>query len=43
MVTKNTEVAEVLNAFFISVFTKKTFLQDSQISETSGKVWSREN
>ncbi|KAK4816298.1 LOW QUALITY PROTEIN: hypothetical protein QYF61_014596 [Mycteria americana] len=37
------EKPEVLNAFFVSIFTGKTSLQESQALETSGKVWSKED
>ncbi|OPJ78851.1 hypothetical protein AV530_000022 [Patagioenas fasciata monilis] len=43
MVTKDTGKAKVFNVFFTSIFTSKTGLQDSQASETSEKVWSKEN
>lgn len=39
MVTKDTEKAEVLSVVFATVFTCKTGPQESQIPETSGKVW----
>ncbi|KAK4828295.1 LOW QUALITY PROTEIN: hypothetical protein QYF61_024960 [Mycteria americana] len=37
------EEAEVLNAFFASVFIRKTGLQESQAPETRGKDWSKED
>lgn len=43
MVTKDTGKVKVFNAFFTSILTSKTGLQDSQVSETSEKVWSKEN
>ena len=42
-VTNHTEEAKVLNAFFASVFTDKTDLQESQSPETRGKDWSKED
>jgi len=41
-VAQDVEKAEVLNDFFISVFTSKTGLQKSKASETRRKVWSKE-
>ena len=40
---ENTERAKVLHAFFISVFTGETGLQESQAPKTRGKVWSKED
>lgn len=40
--TQNVENAGVLNAFFASIFTSKTSLQESQALETR-EVWSRED
>ncbi|KAK4811069.1 hypothetical protein QYF61_016355, partial [Mycteria americana] len=37
------EKAEVPNAFFASVFASKTGLQECQVPETRGKVWSKED
>lgn len=42
-VTNHTEEAKVLNAFFVSVFTDKTDLQESQAPEIKGKVCSKED
>lgn len=42
LVTNNMEKAEELNALFASVFTGNTCLQNSQVLETLGKVWSKE-
>lgn len=43
LVTQNTVKAEILNAFFTSVVTSKTNLQESQAPETRRKVWSKED
>lgn len=43
LVTKAMEEAEVLNAFFTSVFTCKTRLRESRGPESNGKVWSKED
>ncbi|KAK4827438.1 hypothetical protein QYF61_017995 [Mycteria americana] len=43
LVTQGMEKAEVLNVFFIPVFSSKTGLQESQASETRGKGWSKED
>ena len=40
-VTQCIEKAEVQNAFFTSVFTSRTILQESQAPETWGKIWSK--
>lgn len=37
------EKAEILNAFFISVFASKTGLQKCQTLETKGTIWSKED
>lgn len=42
LVTKDMEMAKVLNAFFILVFTGMTCLQESQAPVTHGKVWNNE-
>ncbi|KAK4824554.1 LOW QUALITY PROTEIN: hypothetical protein QYF61_016158 [Mycteria americana] len=43
LVTKDMEKVEVLNAFFTLVFTDKIGLQESQVLETRGKVWRKED
>lgn len=43
MVINDMEKAKVLNAFFASVFTCKTGLQESQASETRGEAWSKKD
>lgn len=39
LVTNNMEKAEVLSAFFASVSTSKTSLQEFQAPETRGEAW----
>ncbi|KAK4806622.1 hypothetical protein QYF61_013877 [Mycteria americana] len=41
--TKDIGKAEVLNAFFTSAFSSKSNLQESQVPESSGKGWSKED
>lgn len=41
--TKRIEKAEVLNAFFASVFTSKASLQEFQAPEIRWKIWSKED
>ena len=43
LVKQNMEGAEVLNAFFTSVFTGKTALQESKALDTRGEVWRKED
>jgi len=43
LVTQDTEKPAVLNASFASVFTSKIGLQESQVPETRGKGWSKED
>lgn len=38
LATKYIQKAVVLTAFFISAFTEKTYLQESQVLQTSGKA-----
>lgn len=42
LMTNGMEKTKILNAAFISVFTGKTSIQESQAPETRGKVWSEE-
>lgn len=43
LTTQDWETDEVLNAFFISVFTSKSSLQKFKDLGTKGKVWSKED
>lgn len=43
LVTKNMVKVKVLPAFFVSAFTGKTGLQQSQVPQTKGEVWSNED
>lgn len=36
-------MAKILNAFFTSVFTGKIYLEEFQVPENRGKVWSKED
>lgn len=42
LVTNDTELAEVLSAFFPLVLTAKTSFQKSQTPDTKEKVWNKE-
>lgn len=43
LVTNDMEDTKILTAFFTSVFTGKICLQESQASEASGKILSKED
>lgn len=43
LVSKDLEMTEVLNAAFTLVFASKIWLQESQASESSGKLWHNED
>ena len=43
LVTQDIEKAKVVSDVFVSVFTSKTSLQESQIPDTRGKGWSEED
>ncbi|KAK4815576.1 LOW QUALITY PROTEIN: hypothetical protein QYF61_004093 [Mycteria americana] len=43
LLTQHMEKAEVLNAFFVLVFTSKTSCEKCQVPGTRGKVWSKED
>lgn len=44
LVKRKSEKVDVLNAFFVSVFSGKTImLQESQVLETKEKDWSKED
>ena len=43
LVTQDMEKAEVLDVTFATAFNSSTGLQRSQLSETRGKVWSKED
>lgn len=43
LVIQDMVMAEVFNAFFASLFTGKTGLQESQVPEKNVKVWRKED
>ena len=43
LVTKTMVQAEIFSAFFASIFTGKTILQESQVPDTMEKVWSKQD
>lgn len=43
VITQDLEKNGVLNAFVISVFTRKTRLQKSKDADSEGKFWSKED
>lgn len=43
LVSKDLGMTEVLNAAFTLFFTSKIWLQESQASESSGKLWDNED
>lgn len=43
LVTRDSEKAKVLNAFFAAAFTSKTGLQESQVPEARFKSWNKDD